>query len=78
MTMAKDSKPMSKKTTLAADIIWSAATAIWLVRLVLGLNWNAEKLSFQLPFPHILITVLFAINAVLYWRRFANYKETKQ
>ena len=73
--MEKKSKPMSKNVTLSAAIIWSVATAIWLVRLILGLSWNTEKLSFQLPFLHVLITVLFAVNAILYWWRFANNKK---
>ena len=72
-----NSKPLSKKGTLVAAILWSASTSIWLARLILGLGWNPEKLSFRLPFLHVLITVLFAINAVLYWRRFANYQDTK-
>lgn len=72
----KNRKPLSKKATLAAAIIWSAATLIWLVRLILGLCWNEAELSFQLPFLHVLITALFAVNAILNWRRFANYKKT--
>lgn len=74
----KQSKPLSKKGALAAAIIWSAATLIWLVRLILGLSWNENALSFQLPFLHVLIIVLFAVNAILNWRRFANYKENKE
>ena len=72
----QNSKPPSKKITLSAAIVWSAATAFWVVRLILGLSWDPEKLTFQLPFYQILITVLFAANAVLNWRRFAHYKET--
>ena len=72
----QNDKPMSKKATLAAAIVWSAGTAVWLVRLILGLRWNEAELSFQLPFLHILAIVLFAANAILNWRRFANYEET--
>ena len=72
------SKPMSKKVTLSAAIVWSAATAIWVIRLILDLSWNTEKLTFQLPFLHVLITILFAVNAILNWRRFVHYKENNE
>ena len=72
------SKPPGKKVTLSAAVVWSAATAIWLVRLILGLCWNEAELSFQLPFLTVLATVLFAANAILNWRRFVNYTETNQ
>ena len=74
----QSSKPLSKKGTLAAAIIWSAGAAIWLVRLILDLSWSEEALSFQLPFLNVIAAILFLINAILNWCRFARYKETNE
>lgn len=74
----QSSKPLSKKGTLAAAIIWSAGTAIWLVRLILDLSWSDETLSFQLPFLNVIAAILFLINAILNWCRFVRYKETNE
>lgn len=74
----QSSKPLSKKGTLAAAIIWSAGAAIWLVRLILDLSWNEEMLPFQLPFLNVIAAILFLINAILNWCRFARYNENNE
>lgn len=75
----KQSKPLSKKATLAVAILWSVAAGLGLTRLILDLTWSkGTTLSVLLPFLDVMVSVLFLNSATRYWRLFANYKENNE
>lgn len=70
--MKKESKPRSRGTLLFSSICWTVVTVLWVVTVTL--NFNPDS---KLTYLQIAVLLLSLLNAILNWRRFANYKKTK-
>ena len=69
--MKKESKPRSRGALLFSSICWTVVTVLWVVTV--ALNFNPDS---KLTYLQIAVLLLSLLNAILNWRRFANYKKT--